>query len=192
MLWRRQSSLVKPLEPSSCAALADGPKTLMPAVVQGDRPGPATSGASGPTTTKSIFSPGRAPPGPRCPRRRRRCIRPPGRCRHCRGRSRAWCTAGRPQSPSTAHVRGRRRRPPGFAWRGFDHSLRCSAQAARLRRTMDNLDPRVRPQQRPGIHRLRALLCAEARAREARSRACACAARSASPRSRAPATAISA
>ena len=31
MLWRRQSSLVKPLEPSSWAALADGPKTLMPA-----------------------------------------------------------------------------------------------------------------------------------------------------------------
>ena len=33
MLWRRQSSLVKLLEPSSWAAFLDGPNTLMPATL---------------------------------------------------------------------------------------------------------------------------------------------------------------
>ena len=55
MLCVRQSSLVKPLEPSSWAACLDGPNTLMPAAVKASAM-PATSGASGPITTKSIFS----------------------------------------------------------------------------------------------------------------------------------------
>src|SRR5215471_11292811 len=47
-------SLVKPLEPSSCAAERLGPKALMPAAVRSSTM-PAQSGASGPTTTRSIF-----------------------------------------------------------------------------------------------------------------------------------------
>src|SRR3990170_2093900 len=46
-------SLVNPFEPSSCAAACFGPKHLIPAVVRSSTR-PATSGASGPTTTRSI------------------------------------------------------------------------------------------------------------------------------------------
>ena len=53
MFWRAQRSLVKPFEPSSWAAAFDGPKTLMPAARRSSAM-PATSGASGPTTTRSI------------------------------------------------------------------------------------------------------------------------------------------
>ena len=49
-----QRSFMKPLEPSSAAAAALGPKALMPAASSRST-SPATSGASGPTTTKSIF-----------------------------------------------------------------------------------------------------------------------------------------
>ncbi len=46
----------EPLEPSNCAAAADGPKTAMPSA-RNRSARPATSGASGPTTTKSmVFS----------------------------------------------------------------------------------------------------------------------------------------
>ena len=53
MPYRAQRSLVKPFEPSSCAAAFDGPKTRMPAARRSSAR-PATSGASGPTTTRSI------------------------------------------------------------------------------------------------------------------------------------------
>src|SRR4051812_19790191 len=49
---RAQRSLVKPFDPSSCAAAAFGPKTAMPASRSASAT-PATSGASGPTTTRS-------------------------------------------------------------------------------------------------------------------------------------------
>ncbi len=52
MLNSVQKSLVKPLEPSSCAAAFDGPKTLILAAARSSAR-PATSGASGPTTTKA-------------------------------------------------------------------------------------------------------------------------------------------
>jgi hypothetical protein len=51
MLYFAQMSLVKPLEPSSRAAAADGPNTLMPPARSASA-SPATSGASGPTTTR--------------------------------------------------------------------------------------------------------------------------------------------
>ena len=50
-----QSSLVKAFEPSSCAAARRGPKALMPAAARSSTR-PATSGASGPTTTRPIAS----------------------------------------------------------------------------------------------------------------------------------------
>src|SRR5690348_3264907 len=53
MLFALHRSLVKPLEPSSCAAAALGPNTAMPAC-RSASPTPATSGASGPTTTRSM------------------------------------------------------------------------------------------------------------------------------------------
>src|SRR6476646_6373479 len=49
----RQRSLVNPFEPSSRAAAAFGPNTAMPAL-RSASPTPATSGASGPTTTRSM------------------------------------------------------------------------------------------------------------------------------------------
>src|SRR5436190_12049557 len=55
MALSRHRSLVKPLEPSSWAAAAFGPKTAIPAARRAS-PTPATSGASGPTTAKSIRS----------------------------------------------------------------------------------------------------------------------------------------
>src|SRR4029079_767123 len=54
MLNSRQRSLVKPLEPSSCAACLLGPNALMPALARSSTI-PATSGVSGPTTTKSTL-----------------------------------------------------------------------------------------------------------------------------------------
>src|SRR5947209_3883350 len=48
----RHRSLVKPLEPSSCAAAAFGPNTAIPAARKASAT-PPTSGASGPTTTRS-------------------------------------------------------------------------------------------------------------------------------------------
>ena len=48
-----QRSLVKPFEPSSCAAARVGPKAAMPAAARSSTI-PATSGASGPTTTKPM------------------------------------------------------------------------------------------------------------------------------------------
>src|SRR5215471_16672403 len=54
MLLALHRSLVKPLEPSSCAAARLGPKALMPAAVRSSTM-PAQSGASGPTTTRSMF-----------------------------------------------------------------------------------------------------------------------------------------
>src|SRR6204780_5799559 len=55
MPYLAQRSLVKPLEPSSAAALAVGPKAAMPAASSLST-SPPTSGDSGPITTKSIFS----------------------------------------------------------------------------------------------------------------------------------------
>src|SRR5262249_8506308 len=46
------TSLAKALLPSSCAACADGPKQSMPRARTASAT-PATSGASGPTTTRS-------------------------------------------------------------------------------------------------------------------------------------------
>src|SRR5580700_5252654 len=48
-------SLQKALEPSSCAAALDGPKQRIPACVRASAR-PATSGASGPMTTRSTCS----------------------------------------------------------------------------------------------------------------------------------------
>src|SRR4051812_38050118 len=56
MPFARHKSLVKPFEPSSRAAAAFGPNTAIPAA-RNASPTPATSGASGPTTTSSIASP---------------------------------------------------------------------------------------------------------------------------------------
>src|SRR4029079_6689113 len=53
MRLARHKSLVKPFEPSSCAALAFGPNTANPASRK-VLPTPATSGASGPITTRSM------------------------------------------------------------------------------------------------------------------------------------------
>jgi hypothetical protein len=53
MSIRSHSALVKPLEPSSCAAAALGPKTAIPASFSASA-SPSTSGASGPTTTRPI------------------------------------------------------------------------------------------------------------------------------------------
>src|SRR4051812_5097103 len=55
MSWTRQRSLVKPFDPSSCAAAALGPNTAIPAS-RSASPTPATSGASGPITTRPIDS----------------------------------------------------------------------------------------------------------------------------------------
>src|SRR3954462_7654245 len=52
MPFARHKSLVKPLEPSSCAAAALGPNTGIPAARRASAT-PATSGASGPITTRS-------------------------------------------------------------------------------------------------------------------------------------------
>src|SRR3546814_1760390 len=54
MWYLTQRSFMKALEPSRTAASADGPKALMPSASSRST-SPATSGASGPTTTKSIF-----------------------------------------------------------------------------------------------------------------------------------------
>src|SRR5213080_4119004 len=54
MLCALHRSLVKPLEPSSCAAALLGPNVLNPAASRSSTM-PATSGASGPTTTKSTL-----------------------------------------------------------------------------------------------------------------------------------------
>ena len=144
MLCVRHSSLVKPLEPSSWAAGLGRPEHLDAG--RGEAVGHAGDQRRvGPDHHEiDLQRAGRAPPGRGYPRPRRRCSRPPRRCRHCRARSTALCTGGRRKSPSRAHVRGRRRPPPGFACRGFDHSLRAVIQAARLAPTMDNLDPPVR------------------------------------------------
>src|SRR5690349_5913667 len=53
MRLARHKSLVKPLDPSSCAAAALGPNTAIPAARSASA-APATSGASGPITTRSI------------------------------------------------------------------------------------------------------------------------------------------
>src|SRR6185369_7018058 len=53
MSFARHRSLVKPFEPSSCAAAALGPNAAMPASRKASAT-PATSGASGPTTTRSM------------------------------------------------------------------------------------------------------------------------------------------
>src|SRR5437763_7510682 len=53
MPFARHRSLVKPLEPSSRAAAALGPNTAMPTARSASAT-PATSGASGPTTTRSM------------------------------------------------------------------------------------------------------------------------------------------
>ena len=53
MRLARHRSLVKPLEPSSCAAARLGPKALMPAASRSSTI-PAQSGVSGPTTTRSM------------------------------------------------------------------------------------------------------------------------------------------
>src|SRR5438309_1687855 len=53
MPFTRHKSLVKPLEPSSWAAAALGPNTRMPAARSASAT-PATNGASGPITTRSI------------------------------------------------------------------------------------------------------------------------------------------
>src|SRR3954471_4191101 len=55
MPFVRQRSLVKPFDPSSCAAAAFGPNTAIPAA-RSASPTPATSGASGPMTTRSTRS----------------------------------------------------------------------------------------------------------------------------------------
>src|SRR5215213_9069147 len=54
MLCALHKSLVKPLEPSSRAAALFGPNVLKPAASRSSTM-PATSGASGPTTTKSTL-----------------------------------------------------------------------------------------------------------------------------------------
>src|SRR3954451_3974617 len=54
MAFARHKSLVKPFEPSSWAASALGPNTAMPSS-RNALPTPATSGASGPMTTRSIL-----------------------------------------------------------------------------------------------------------------------------------------
>ena len=54
MLNSVQSALVNPLEPSSWAAALLGPNALMPAAARSSTI-PATSGVSGPTTTKSTL-----------------------------------------------------------------------------------------------------------------------------------------
>src|SRR6185503_19682854 len=53
MFFARQRSFVNPFDPSSCAASALGPNTGM-AASRSASPTPATSGASGPITTRSI------------------------------------------------------------------------------------------------------------------------------------------
>src|SRR4051812_19893866 len=53
MPFARHRSLVKPFDPSSCAAAALGPKTAIPAARKASAT-PATSGASGPTTTSPM------------------------------------------------------------------------------------------------------------------------------------------
>src|SRR5579864_9191220 len=55
MLYLAHRSLAKALEPSSAAAEAVGPKAAMP-LASSMSTSPATSGPSGPITTKSIFS----------------------------------------------------------------------------------------------------------------------------------------
>src|SRR4029079_12682602 len=56
MLNSVQSALVKPLDPSSCAACLPGPNALMPAFARSSTM-PAASGVSGPTTTRSTALP---------------------------------------------------------------------------------------------------------------------------------------
>ncbi len=100
-------SLVKPLEASSRAAAAVGPNAAMPAASSRST-SPATSGASGPTTTKSIFSRrARTRRCRRCRSRRWRRIPPLARCRGCRARHRACRTRARRRAPRPARARAR-------------------------------------------------------------------------------------
>ncbi len=115
MLWRRQSSLVKPLEPSSRAAFCEGPNTLMPASASRSAR-PIASGTSGPDHDEiDLFRRWASATWPAMSSARDfDAFARPGRCRHCRARRTALCTGARPKWPSTAHVRGRRRPRPGF------------------------------------------------------------------------------
>src|SRR6516162_7362479 len=63
MCARAQRSLAKPLEPSSAAAAGLGPKAAIPSPSSASTR-PSTSGASGPTTTKSIRSRRQNPTSP--------------------------------------------------------------------------------------------------------------------------------
>ena len=102
------SSLVKALEPSSRAAARLGPKALMPAAARSSTM-PATSGASGPTTTRSIRLPAGRTRRPRRGRRDRarrssRTARGAGIARRDEERGRR---AGLPRSSRRARARAR-------------------------------------------------------------------------------------
>ena len=87
-------SLVKPLDPSSCAAAAFGPKTANPASRSASAT-PATSGASGPTTTRSIAALSARARSRRQDRRGRSRRTPPSaQCRDCPARRSASSQLG--------------------------------------------------------------------------------------------------
>ena len=117
MLLARHSALVKLFELSSRAAALVGPNALKPAALRSSTM-PAAIGASGPTTTKStaLVLAERDHRGMVGDIERRR-IRPPGRCRHCRARTRAVSPAGTPRSSRPAHVRDRRSRAGECSWK---------------------------------------------------------------------------
>ena len=119
-------SLAKVLLPSSRAAAADGPQQAMPAgPIASARP--ATSGASGPGTTRSTALLAReVDQRGDVHRADRHVLAPPARCRGCPARTRVWSAAGWPRAPSTARARARPIRPPAPACASLSASFnRC-------------------------------------------------------------------
>ncbi len=151
-----QSSLVKALLPSSRAAAAVGPQQAMPAAASASA-SPATSGASGPGTTRSIARRGRSAPAPamswrRSARSRRAPV--PG----LPGAANSLVSSGEAASAQPAHVPARPTRPPAPA---SPLPLRtCGARASIGSRAW----PKSAPQQRPRIQRQRDLRRGEAHA----------------------------
>ena len=110
MPWRTMKLLAKSFELSSCAAARVGPKIRRPASRKASTT-PAASGASGPTTVRSIvfLLRERDELGDRRDRRRSR-RRPRSPCRRCRARRTPSARAGSARASRRARARGRPRR----------------------------------------------------------------------------------
>ena len=119
MLWRSRKSLAKALEPSSCAAIARGPKMRRPAraeVVDHARDQRHFRADHG--QRRSFSSLGQFQQSIDIGRRRHRhCARAArARCRHCRARRALRSRAAIARVSRPARVRARRSRSPELSW----------------------------------------------------------------------------